>query len=271
MYYQNNQKSNKKKKNRITDKRNNKSMENNFWEDIDMNDDINDFEVITDFSFLKKNEDNNSKKEKEKEKEDIDIFTIKYKNIIKDIFPVENKYRNTNLNLKLNTNINDKPNQKNKYNKRTNSVDSSQNKENMKKTKGNKIVDNLSVFKRNQKWLENKKEKLNKEIEKFINKKEEEIKQKTSQNKNTNDINVDDIFNEEDNVTSRPENYRFFMRLIQGRQERERLYYLNNNANAKVNLLKKSHYTARPNMNISQKEMNRCKKYIHNELKGTSN
>jgi hypothetical protein len=61
------------------------------------------------------------------------------------------------------------------------------------------------------------------------------------------------------------------MRLIQGRQERERLYYFNNNANAKVNLLKKSHYTARPNMNISQKEMNRCKKYIHNELKGTSN
>jgi hypothetical protein len=269
MYYQNNQKSNKKKKNRITDKRNNKSMDNNFWEDIDMNDDINDFEGITDFSFLKKNEDTNSKKEKEKEKEDIDIFTIKYKNIIKDIFPVENKYRNTNLNL--NSDINDKSKQKNKYNKRSNSVDSSQNKDNLKKTKHNKIADNLSVFKRNQKWLETKNKKLNKEIEKFINKKEEEIKQKTSQNKVTNDINVDDIFNEEDNVTSRPENYRFFMRLIQGRQERERLYYLNNNPYAKVNLLKKSHYTARQNMNISQKEMNKYKKYIHNELKGTSN
>ena len=267
MHYQNNQKSNKKKKNRITDNRNNKSMDNNFWEDIDMNDDINDFEGINDFSFLKKNDNSNFKKEKEKE--DVDIFTIKYQNIIKDIFPLENKYRNTNLNL--NSNINDKIKHKNKFNKRTNSVDSSQNKEYLKKTKGNKIVDNLSVFKRNQKWLESKKEKLNKEIEKFINKKEEEIKQKTSQNKVTNDINVDDIFNEEDNVTSRPENYRFFMRLIQGRQERERLYYLNNNVNAKVNLLKKSHYTARQNMNISQKEMNKCKKFIHNELKGTNN
>jgi len=267
MYYQNNQKSNKKKKNRITDKRNNKSMDNNFWEDIDMNNDINDFEGITDFSFLKKSEDNNTKKEKEKE--EVDIFAIKYQNIIKDIFPVENKYRNTNLNL--NSNITDKPKHKNKYSKRTNSVDSSQNMENMKKTKGNKIVDNLSVFKRNQKWLEGKKERLNKEIEKYINKKEEEIKQKTSQNKVTNDVNVDDIFNEEENVTSRPENYRFFMRLIQGRQEKERIYYLNNNAYNKVNLLKKSHYTARPNMNISQKEMNKCKKYIHNELKGTSN
>lgn len=267
MYYQNNQKSNKKKKNRITDKRSNKSMDNNFWEDIDMNNDINDFEGITDFSFFKKNEDSNTKKEKEKE--DVDIFAIKYQNIIKDIFPVENKYRNTNLNL--NSNITEKPKHKNKYSKRTNSVDSSQNKENMKKTKGNKIVDNLSVFKRNQKWLEGKNERLNKEIEKYINKKEEEIKQKTSQNKVTNDVNVDDIFNEEENVTSRPENYRFFMRLIQGRQEKERIYYLNNNAYAKVNLLKKSHYTARPNMNISQKEMNKCKKYIHNELKGTSN
>ena len=267
MHYQNNQKSNKKKKNRITDKRNNKSMDNNFWEDIDMNDDINDFEGINDFSFLKKKDDSNFKKEKEKE--DVDIFTIKYQNIIKDIFPLENKYRNTNLNL--NSNINDKTKHKNKINKRTNSVDSSQNKEYLQKAKGNKIVDNLSVFKRNQKWLESKKEKLNKEIEKFTNKKEEEIKQKTSQNKVTNDINVDDIFNEEDNVTSRPENYRFFMRLIQGRQERERLYYFNNNLNAKVNLLKKSHYTARQNMNISKKEMNKCKKYIHNELKGTNN
>ena len=269
MLNHNNQISNKKKKNKKTDKKNNKSMDNNFWEDIDMNDDMNNFEGINDFSFLKKNEDSNSKKEKEKE--DVDIFTIKYHNIIKDIFPIENKYRNTNLNLYSNTK--DKSKHKNKYNKRTNSVDSSQNKENMKKTKGNKIVDNLSVFKRNQKWLENKKEKLNKEIEKFINKKEEEIKQKTSQNKATNDINVDDIFNEDDNVTSRPENYRFFMRLIQGRQERERerLYYRINNTNANVDLLKKSHYTARQNMNISQKEMNKCKKYIHNELKGTSN
>ena len=270
MLYQNNQKSNKKKKIKITDKRNNKSMDNNFWEDIDMNNDINDFEVIKDFSFLKKNEDSNSKKEKEKEKEeDIDIFTIKYHNIIKDIFPVENKYRNTNLNL--NSNLNDKSKHKNKNNKRTKSVDSSQNMENMKKTKGKKIADNLSVFRRNQKWLETKKEKLNKEIEKFINKKEEDIRQKTSQNKNTNDINVDDIFNEEDNVTSRPENYRFFMRLIQGRQEKERIYYINNNPYNKVNLLKKSHYTARQNKNISKKEMNKCKKYIHNELKGTNN
>lgn len=265
MLYQNNQKSNKKKKNRITDKRNNKSMDNNFWEDIDMDDNINDFEGINDFSFIKKNEDSNSKKEKEKD----DIYTIKYQNIIKDIFPMDNKYRNTNLNL--NSNLNEKSKHKNKYSRRTNSVDSSQNKENMKKTKGNKIADNLSVFKRNKKWLESKKEKLNKEIEKFINKREEEIKQKTSQNRVTNDINVDDIFNEEDNVTLKPENYRFFMRLIQGRQERERIYYLNHNPNAKVNLLKKSHYTARQNMNISQKEMNKCKKYIHNELKGTSN
>ena len=137
-----NQKSDKKKKNRITDKRSNKSMDNNFWEDIDMNNDINDFEGITDFSFLKKNEDSNTKKEKEKE--DVDIFAIKYQNIIKDIFPVENKYRNTNLNL--NSNITEKPKHKNKYSKRINSVDSSQNKENMKKTKGNKIVDNLSTI-----------------------------------------------------------------------------------------------------------------------------
>ena len=115
----------------------------------------------------------------------------------------------------------------------------------------------------------NLKEKLDKATEKYINKKEKELENTIEYRKYKNNTDINNIFNEEDNVTLRPENYKFFMRLIQGRQERERAMDLN--SNTKINCLKKSHYSGKHSGNISQKEMKQYIKYIHNELKDTTN
>ena len=98
--------------------------------------------------------------------------------------------------------------------KRNNSVDL--NIINKKKNKNKKIkIDILSVFERNKKWLDYKKEKLDKAIEKYINKKENEIFETTLQYKMNKKkyIDISNIFNEEDNVNNKSENENFFMRL----------------------------------------------------------
>ena len=178
-----------------------------------------------------------------------DTFYDKYNNLLKNYEKEKNKKN------------------KNKTDYRNNSVDMSK----MHRKKNIKF-DQLSVFERNQKWLKNKKEKLNKAIEKYINKKEKEFIENTIDYKmyKKKDIDINIVFNEEENVSYKKENYKFFMRLIQGRQERERAYDIGNSY-AKINCLKKSHYSGRQNGNISQKEMNKYKKFIHNELKEVTN
>ena len=236
-YIKNNNSINKSKKKWSIDKLNKNNNNDNFWEDI--NDD--DYNILS----LEKNDfiiDDSFIKEKEKENN----TQYKYKNIIK----VNDGYNNININNTF----------KIKKNKKNNSVDN--------KDIKNKKIDNLSVFRRNQKWLENKKEKLNKELEKYKNKKEKEINEKTLQYKMNKKKDI--IYKEEDNVTLKPENYRFFMRLIHGRQEKERSLD-HNYKYVKVNVLKNSHYSGKKNGNISQKQMNKYKKYIHNELKGENN
>ena len=239
----------------------------NFW-DIDNidNDELNNINInITSIennknktktnSFFNKYKNRSVEKEKEKENNN-----KTFHNIIKSY----DKYNNNNNNY--NGKINLIPYNKEKKYNRNNSVD--MNKINKKKNKNLKI-DRLSVFERNKKWLETRKEKLDKATEKYINKKEKELENTLEYRKYKNNTDINNIFNEEDNVTLRPENYKFFVRLIQGRQERERALDLN--SNTKINCLKKSHYSGKHNGNISQKEMKQYIKYIHNELKDTTN
>ena len=241
---------------------------NNFWDINDTNEEIINFNNIPNEdnqlkSNLIINKDNNISIEKPK---NVSVYD-KYKNLLKN----EDKYKKNNFyydKINLFSFGNDKK-YKNKTDYRNNSVDMNK----LKKVKNkNAKVDCLSVFERNRKWLETRKEKLDKQKEKYYNKKEKEMNENTFDynkiNKNK-DLDINNVFNEEDNVALRPENYKFFMRLIQGRQERERS--LDQAACSKINCLKKSHYSGRQNGNISQREMRKYIKFIHNELKDTNN
>ena len=167
------------------------------------------------------------------------------------------KRKNKCMNKKDNTVTNDYINK---------SVDMSKMNRNKKHIK----FEESSFLDRNNKWIEYKKKKINKSIEQLIEKKEKEIMENTSEYKiNKKDIYT--VFNEEENVTFRPENFRFFMRLIQGRQEKERSLTFYDKNYYKINCLKNSHYSGRRNGSISQREMNKYIKYIRNELNGMYN
>ena len=155
-------------------------------------------------------------------------------------------------------------NNKNKNKKANNSVDNI-------RIKNKKNFDKLSVFERNKKWLENKKEKLNKELQKYIKKQNKEILENNIDYTKTKKKpkNIDNIFNEEDSVTLKQENINFFMRLMQGRKEREKSFD-HNHAYAKINCLKKSHYSGRQTGNITHREMKKYIKFIHKELKDSN-
>ena len=256
--------SKKKKKKFSQDKKasnNLKNSNNNFW-DIELDiDEINNFKNTSlDKNNIINNTINNKDKNLSIEKEKIFSFYDKYKNLIK----TENleKYSNiSNGKITLNPYNNEQKNE-NKKDKRNNSVDI--NRINRPKRK---IVnfDELSVFERNRKWLETKNEKLSQEVKKFINKKEKEIKNIKDYKINTNtNKDLKKYFNEEVDVKQRRENFRYFMRLIQGRQERERsLDYI---SGKKINCLKRSHYSGRPD-GITPSQMRKYIKYIHKELK----
>ena len=244
---------------------------NDFW---DINEDIEEkinFNIMpneinqlkSNLIINKDNKDNNISFEKQ----DNDTIYNKYKNFLKN----EDKHKKNNFYYdKLNLfSFNNEKKYKHKTDYRNNSVDINE----IKKMKNkNTNVHYLSVFERNKKWLETKKEKLDKKKEIYYNEKEKEMIENTFDynkiNKNK-EIDINNIFNEEDNVALRPENYKFFMRLIQGRQERERSLDLA--SCPKINCLKKSHYSGRQNGNISQREMKKYIKFIHNELKETNN
>ena len=154
---------------------------------------------------------------------------------------------------------------------RLNSVDTFKEKP---KTKIKPIkVDELSVFKRNEKWLKVKQDNINKEIEKKINKKEKEINEykKNKNIKKPSELEIYQIFNEENNVKYKPENINFFIRLNRLREEKEKgIEKLKNNLSGKINVMKLSHYSGIQESNITKREMNKCKKHIHDKLKGNN-
>lgn len=238
--------------------KNDKNNSDNFW-DIDLNN-----EKKLDYNITYYNNFNNNNINENNEQKNNNIFYEKYKKALKTI----GKDRKNNYTLgkniiSLSKNINKN---ENRTDYRNRSIDN-----NKMNKKYNQIkFEELSFLKRNQKWIEKKNERVNKAIEKLNDKKERELIENTTEYKiNKKDINT--VFNEEENVTVRPENFKFFMRLIQGRQEKERAlsYYIN--AYSKVNCLKNSHYSGRRNGSISQKEMNKYVKFMRNELKGSTN
>ena len=129
-------------------------------------------------------------------------------------------------------------------------------------------IDELSVFKRNQKWLKTRQDNLNKAIEKIVNKKEKEIIEfrKPQNIKKSSELERYQIYNEENNVKYKLENLNFFLRLSKGREEKGKT--LSNMPLQKINILKYSHYSGLQESNISKREMNKCIKYIHDKLKG---
>ena len=242
-------------------KANKLNTKNDFWDiDIDNNKQMYNNYNLTSLENSQNNQNSyfNKIKNRSIEKDKNNTLYDKYKNLLKN----EKKGKNINT-----IKFNNKERIKNKKNNRNNSVDMNK----ISNMKNRKIkFDDLSVFERNKKWLENKLEKLNYEKQKYINKEEKEYQNILQRCQNNKKINKNIIYNEEDNVAFKMENYNFFMRLIKGRQERERsLDY--NAPYGKVNCLKSSHYSVRQPGNISQREMKRYMKYIHNELKQTNN
>ena len=129
-------------------------------------------------------------------------------------------------------------------------------------------IDELSVFNRNQKWLQKKNNNINKAIEKMINKKEKELNEykKYKYINKPKKLENYNLFREEYNVKYKPENLNFLLRLRKGREEK---YKTPSNAYlGRINFLKYSHYSGIQESNITLREMNKCIKYIHDKLKG---
>jgi len=104
--------------------------------------------------------------------------------------------------------------------------------------------------------------------EKIINKNEKEMKEymKNKFKKKSLELDRYYIFNEENNVKYKPENINYFLRLNKLREEKLRT--TTDSQSHKINFLKYSHYSGIKERNISQREMNKCIKYIHDKLKG---
>ena len=205
-----------------------------------------------------------------------------YKNINEPKKPITfyEKYKNMLIKERNQINYNEGKNNIYLFSRKNNCLNRKENKTayknksvDMKKiNENNKHIkfEESSFLDRNKKWIEYKKDKFNKAIKKKIDKQEREIIENNREYKIKKN-NISPVYKDEENVAFKPENFSFFMRLIQGRQEKERsLYYYENN-NYKVNYLKNSHYSGIRNGNISRKEMNKYIKYIRNELKGNTN
>ena len=123
-------------------------------------------------------------------------------------------------------------------------------------------LDELSVFKRNDKWLKAKNDHINKAKEKIINKEEKEIKKYRMHKFIARPAEL----NLENNVIFKQENWNFFIRLYKLREKKMRTPC--NIHEGKINLLKISHYSGIQDRNITPREMDKCMKYIHNKLKG---
>ena len=219
-------------------KKNNKEKnDNNFW-DIYLSDEDELSNNLNLSGFGKNNQFNNN-------------FKCKIKSIYNEISkPIKRKI-NSKYKVKLSQ---EKKKKKNK------SVDINMNKP---KTKMKPMkLDELSVFKRNDKWLKTKNDHINKAKEKIINKEEKEIKKYRMHKFIARPAEL----NLKNNVIFKQENWNFFIRLYKLREEKMRTPC--NIHEGKINLLKISHYSGIQDRNITPREMDKCMKYIHNKLKG---
>ena len=219
-------------------KKNNKEKnDNNFW-DIYLSDEDELSNNLNLSGFGKNNQFNNN-------------FKCKIKSIYNEISkPIKRKI-NSKYKVKLSQ---EKKKKKNK------SVDINMNKP---KTKMKPMkLDELSVFKRNDKWLKTKNDHINKAKEKIINKEEKEIKKYRMHKFIARPAEL----NLKNNVIFKQENWNFFIRLYKLREEKMRTPC--NIHEGKINLLKISHYSGIKDRNITPREMDKCMKYIHNKLKG---
>lgn len=224
--------------NSTNSKKNNKEKnDNNFW-DIYLSDEDELSNNLNLSGFGKNNQFNNN-------------FKCKIKSIYNEISkPIKRKI-NSKYKVKLSQ---EKKKKKNK------SVDINMNKP---KTKMKPMkLDELSVFKRNDKWLKAKNDHINKAKEKIINKEEKEIKKYRMHKFIARPAEL----NLENNVIFKQENWNFFIRLYKLREEKMRTPC--NIHEGKINLLKISHYSGIKDRNITPREMDKCMKYIHNKLKG---
>jgi len=224
--------------NSTNSKKNNKEKnDNNFW-DIYLSDEDELSNNLNLSGFGKNNQFNNN-------------FKYKIKSIYNEISkPIKRKI-NSKYKVKLSQ---EKKKKKNK------SVDINMNKP---KTKMKPMkLDELSVFKRNDKWLKTKNDHINKAKEKIINKEEKEIKKYRMHKFIARPAEL----NLENNVIFKQENWNFFIRLYKLREEKMRTPC--NIHEGKINLLKISHYSGIKDRNITPREMDKCMKYIHNKLKG---
>jgi hypothetical protein len=219
-------------------KKNNKEKnDNNFW-DIYLSDEDELSNNLNLSGFGKNNQFNNN-------------FKCKIKSIYNEISKPKKRKINSKYKVKLSQ---EKKTKKNK------SVDINMNKP---KTKMKPMkLDELSVFKRNDKWLKTKNDHINKAKEKIINKEEKEIKKYRMHKFIARPAEL----NLKNNVIFKQENWNFFIRLYKLREEKMRTHY--NIHEGKINLLKISHYSGIQDRNITPREMDKCMKYIHNKLKG---
>ena len=219
-------------------KKNNKEKnDNNFW-DIYLSDEDELSNNLNLSGFGKNNQFNNN-------------FKCKIKSIYNEISKPKKRKINSKYKVKLSQ---EKKKKKNK------SVDINMNKP---KTKMKPMkLDELSVFKRNDKWLKTKNDHINKAKEKIINKEEKEIKKYRMHKFIARPAEL----NLKNNVIFKQENWNFFIRLYKLREEKMRTPC--NIHEGKINLLKISHYSGIKDRNITPREMDKCMKYIHNKLKG---
>ena len=218
-------------------KNNREKNDNNFW-DIYLSDEDELSNNLNLSGFGKNNQFNNN-------------FKCKIKSIYNEISKPKKRKINSKYKVKLSQ---EKKKKKNK------SVDINMNKP---KTKMKPMkLDELSVFKRNDKWLKTKNDHINKAKEKIINKEEKEIKKYRMHKFIARPAEL----NLENNVIFKQENWNFFIRLYKLREEKMRTPC--NIHEGKINLLKISHYSGIQDRNITPREMDKCMKYIHNKLKG---
>ena len=224
--------------NSTNSKKNNKEKnDNNFW-DIYLSDEDELSNNLNLSGFGKNNQFNNN-------------FKCKIKSIYNEISKPKKRKINSKYKVKLSQ---EKKTKKNK------SVDINMNKP---KTKMKPMkLDELSVFKRNDKWLKTKNDHINKAKEKIINKEEKEIKKYRMHKFIARPAEL----NLKNNVIFKQENWNFFIRLYKLREEKMRTPC--NIHEGKINLLKISHYSGIKDRNITPREMDKCMKYIHNKLKG---
>lgn len=112
---------------------------------------------------------------------------------------------------------------------------------------------------------------MNKKTSKFINKSNGDIYDKEypfkPQLTYISNYQYNKLFNEKYNASRKPENQNFILRLLQGREKRDRSFD-RNNTDLIVDIKKNSHYSGKI-WNVSQKQMKKIKSVLHNKLKGT--